>query len=285
MTPDASRRGRPPSHRRTPSGSRDAAAPATPVTPHGTLSPSAAPFDYDRAAALRAEPKTKPTPPSSRRSSSALAAPEPRRSPEPFALSSSLAASIEHMRGASALSPADRAFAAAAVDAGASGDEKDGASSSAAAGKDNAVDAELRRERFAAARAALRAETPPPGSEAADTAEGVARLAARRAGIALRTALDAAVAAAVDGESTLGDAQHASADVLYELERASDACALAVARAASSPSPEATALAVVTHARLSSIVLEEVSSVASHAAWALRELSRCLLYTSPSPRD
>ena len=268
ISPDASRHGWPPSHRRTPSGSRDAAAPATFATPPATLSPSAAPFDYDRATALRAEP-------------AASAAPELRQSPEPFALSSSLAASIEHMRGASALSPADRAFAAAAVDAGASGDEKDGADEKkAAAGEDDAADAELRRQRFAAARAALRAESPPPGSEGAETAEGVARIAARRAGVALRNALDAAVAAAVDGESTLGDPQHASADVLYELERASDACALAVARAASSPSPEAAALAVVTHARLSGVVLEEVSSVASHAAWALRELSRSLRATS-----
>ena len=284
-TPDASRRGRPPSHRRTPSGSRDAATHASPasVSPGvaipGSLSPLAAPFDFDRRARELAAPGK--TPPSERRD--ALAAPEPRRSPEPFALSSSLAASIEHMRGASALSPADRAFAAAAVDAGASGDEKDGATHSEAAGEDDAdvtLDARLRRERFAAARAALRAETPPPGSEEADTAEGIARLAARRAGVALRNALDAAVAAAVDGESTLGDAQHASADVLYELERTSDACALAVARAASSPSPEAAALAVVTHARLSGVVLEEVSSVASHAAWALRELSRSLRATS-----
>jgi len=285
ITPDASRRGRPPSHRRTPSGSRDAATHASPasVSPGvaipGSLSPLAAPFDFDRRARELAAPGK--TPPSERRD--ALAAPEPRRSPEPFALSSSLAASIEHMRGASALSPADRAFAAAAVDAGASGDEKDGATHSEAAGEDDAdvtLDARLRRERFAAARAALRAETPPPGSEEADTAEGIARLAARRAGVALRNALDAAVAAAVDGESTLGDAQHASADVLYELERTSDACALAVARAASSPSPEAAALAVVTHARLSGVVLEEVSSVASHAAWALRELSRSLRATS-----
>ena len=36
---------------------------------------------------------------------------------EPSTLRNSLAASIEHMRGAAALSPADRAFAAAAVDA------------------------------------------------------------------------------------------------------------------------------------------------------------------------
>ena len=284
-TPDASRRGRPPSHRRAPSGSRDAATHASPasVSPGvaipGSLSPLAAPFDFDRRARELAAPGK--TPPAERRD--ALAAPEPRRSPEPFALSSSLAASIEHMRGASALSPADRAFAAAAVDAGASGDEKDGATHSEAAGEDDAdvtLNVRLRRERFAAARAALRAETPPPGSEEADTAEGIARLAARRAGVALRNALDAAVAAAVDGESTLGDAQHASADVLYELERTSDACALAVARAASSPSPEAAALAVVTHARLSGVVLEEVSSVASHAAWALRELSRSLRATS-----
>ena len=284
-TPDASRRGRPPSHRRTPSGSRDAATRASPasVSP-GLLSLGRYrlwPRRLTLTGARGSSRRRGKTPPAERRD--ALAAPEPRRSPEPFALSSSLAASIEHMRGASALSPADRAFAAAAVDAGASGDEKDGATHSEAAGEDDAdvtLNVRLRRERFAAARAALRAETPPPGSEEADTAEGIARLAARRAGVALRNALDAAVAAAVDGESTLGDAQHASADVLYELERTSDACALAVARAASSPSPEAAALAVVTHARLSGVVLEEVSSVASHAAWALRELSRSLRATS-----
>lgn len=285
ITPDGSfRRGRPPSHRRTPSGSRDAAATmSSPVTPPGTLSPSAAPFDFKRRShSSRGEPeKTRENDAKTTRRDALVRAPEPRRSPEPFALSSSLAASIEHMRGASALSPADRAFAAAAVDAGASGDEKDGAREEAVGEDgDDAASARLRRERFTAARAALRAETPPPGSQEADTAEGAARLAARRAGVALRNALDAAVAAAVDGESKLGDAQHASADVLYELERASDACALAVARAASSPSPEAAALAVVTHARLSGVVLEEVSSVASHAAWALRELSRSLRATS-----
>uniref|UniRef100_A0A7S0GPK7 CCHC-type domain-containing protein n=1 Tax=Micromonas pusilla TaxID=38833 RepID=A0A7S0GPK7_MICPS len=118
ITPDGSfRRGRPPSHRRTPSGSRDAAAPATPVTPPGTLSPSAAPFDFNRrASSSRGEPeKTRENDAKTTRRDALVRAPEPRRSPEPFALSSSLAASIEHMRGASALSPADRAFAAAAT--------------------------------------------------------------------------------------------------------------------------------------------------------------------------
>ena len=248
---------RPPSHGRTPSGSAQ-----TPVTPQ-TLSPAAMPFafDFERRKQSNNENKN-------------------QLDAEPSTLRNSLAASIEHMRGAAALSPADRAFAAAAVDASEkSGTDDDETETEGGNGEGREDD--LRRRRFTELRAALHSETPKPGSEEAETAEGTARIAAHRAGIALRNALDAAVAATVDGATKLGDAQHASADVLYELERASDACARAVDRAlSSSKSPEAQAQAAVTHARLSSVVLEEVSSVAVHASWALSELSKALRGTS-----
>ena len=250
------------SHGRALSGSNQ------PVTPN-TLSPAARPFAFDVERYKNTETKS---------SSPRVGLQNTTDSSEPGgALRTTLAASITHMKSAVALSPADRAFAAAAVEAENKTLSDDEETSHDPGGEDSK---DARRVRFTELRDSLRSETPKPGSEEAETDEGTARIAARRAGVALRNALDAAVAAAVDGETKLGDAQHASADVLYELERASAACARAVDRAASSKTPEAAALAVVTHARLSGVVLEEVSSVATHASWALRELSRSLRATS-----
>ena len=252
---------------------------ATPATPN-TLSPAAAPFDGRRLSSVA---------PTARRSSPSLGGDArvvsppssfltraPSSEPEPDDLHSSLAASIEHMRGSGAVPRSDQMLAAAATGTGSGSPERD---------DDDVDDGNMStRSVERAARLAADADraaenvTPPPGE--ASTHEGAARLAARRAGTALRAALDASA-----GDEPLGDAQRASADLLHELEYALGMCERAVegarrpsesSHASASVREVAAARAVVSHSRLSGVLLEEVRAGASHAAKTLKRLSAAL---------
>ena len=110
-----------------------------------------------------------------------------------------LAASIEHMRGSGAVPRSDRETAARAT--GETPEEKSAA---------------FDRERH------RRAATPPPGETS--TLEESARVAATSAGANFLAALDDATSP----DGFLGDAQRASADVLHELEAALGMCEDAV---------------------------------------------------------
>jgi hypothetical protein len=117
--------------------------------------------------------------------------------------------------------------------------------------------------------------TPPPGS--ASTPEGYARVAARNAGTSLRRALERP--AEYVGErtsSTLGDPQRAAADLTHELETALGSCKRAVDDLARGGLDADAAAAVVTHGRLSSVLLEEVTVGAARARNALVNLTAAI---------
>ena len=228
----------------------------TRATPN-TLSPAAAPFDGGRLSSARAR-RTSP-----QSSISPYA-------PEPDDLHTSLAASIEHMRGSGAVPRSDQMLAAAAAGTGSGSPERD----------DDDGNGNVYARLAAGADRDAENVTPPPGG--ASTHEGAARLAARRAGKALRAALDASA-----GDEPLGDAQRASADLLHELEYALGMCERAVegagnpsagagTPASASEREVAAARAVVSHSRLSGVLLEEVRTGAAHAAKTLKRLSAAL---------
>ena len=268
-------------------------------------SPLAAPFDFDRRARELAAPGK--TPPAERRD--ALAAPEPRRSPEPFALSSSEPAAPGKTP------PAERRRTPAPEPRGRRSRSRSAhrwrrpSSTCAAPRRCPPRTARSRRRRWTQARVGTKGRRDAFGgggrrrrgcnskreasprafrrgalpSARGDPASGLRgggyrgghqQLAARRAGSRSATRwtprwLPLSTASPRSGTRstprrmfcTSWSAPPTRARSRWHAQRLR-------------PRPEAAALAVVTHARLSGVVLEEVSSVASHAAWALRELSR-----------
>ena len=216
---------------------------------HSELSPAALPFDGRRSNAIQS-PTPSPISPSTSFGGSFFV------SPEPSEMHTTLAASIEHMRGSGAVPRSDRETAARAT--GETPEEKSAA---------------FDRERH------RRGATPPPGETS--TLEESARVAATSAGANFLAALDDATSP----DGFLGDAQRASADVLHELEAALGMCEDAVDHAASAAGVDIdpaliAARAAACHSRLSRVLLEEVTVGAGRAAATLRTLTDTLKRTS-----